>query len=246
MKSGIFVVGLVFLALPLWGSPELSGLWALYQVTVDRWEVPFIGERERIGETFSLVKIVQNGKDLEIVIVRPCGVFVDSGTSLVRIVIPEALWQLRAGDRVRGRLVWEDPHWIVEVPRFPEVYGVKLEDPYNDPLPKSPEDPRIFDHDGDGKPGVTVRITVAFLLSGEVYTVQRLWREYRGILESPNLIRGTLFWENEEFIVGASSPFLVQSGQSIPDYSRSFFVLLKLDEPWECAKLVEVLSQRYR
>ncbi len=246
MKSGIWAAGLVLFSPTLWGYPDLSGLWALCEVTVERWEVPFMGERERIGETFSLVEIVHNGPDLEIVIVRPCGVLVDSGTSLVRVTIPEAFWRLRAGERVRGRLVQEGSHWIVEVPRFPEVYGVRLDDPYRDPLPTSPEDPRIVDHDGDGKPGVTVLVTVALLLSGEVYTVQRFWREYRGVLENPGFIRGTLFWENEEFLVGASSSLFLQSGKGVPDYARSFFVLLRIDEPWDCARVMEVLSQRGR
>ena len=46
-------------------------------------------------------------------------------------------------------------------PETPTGIGVDLEDPANEPLPTDPNDPRIADDDGDGKPGVTATITVS-------------------------------------------------------------------------------------
>ena len=42
-------------------------------------------------------------------------------------------------------------------PETPTPIGIRMEDP-DQPLPKDPKDPRIADDDGDGKPGVTVKI----------------------------------------------------------------------------------------
>ena len=60
------------------------------------------------------------------------------------------------------------------------VNGVHLRDPARDPLPTAADDPRVFDQDQDGQPGLTVQI--GGLLEGEVQLVQRTITRLTGTL----------------------------------------------------------------
>ena len=62
-------------------------------------------------------------------------------------------------DRVDGVL-------RVRRPATPTPVGVRLADPTHEPLPTDPDDPRLVDDDGDGRPGITVGIAVGDDLAG--------------------------------------------------------------------------------
>lgn len=50
---------------------------------------------------------------------------------------------------------------------FVDLVSVELEDPVGEALPEEPDDARVLDQDGDGRPGVTVVIDNALLGEGE-------------------------------------------------------------------------------
>lgn len=93
--------------------------------------------------------------------------------------------------------------WEVRTSRFVAVVGADLPDPENDPLPGDPEDPRVTDPDGDGKPGLTVH--VEGVVSGGVYVVQRIERALEGRLTSDGKMSGTVVGSNQQRKLGASN-----------------------------------------
>lgn len=93
--------------------------------------------------------------------------------------------------------------WEFRTSRFVAVVGADLTDPENDPLPGDPEDPRVTDPDGDGKPGLTVH--VEGVVSGGVYVVQRLERALEGRLTSDGKMSGTVVGSNQQRKLGASN-----------------------------------------
>ena len=96
-------------------------------------------------------------------------------------------------------------------PATPTPVGVRLSDPTNEPLPTDPDDPRLVDDDGDGRPGITVGISVGDDLAGELYVARREVFAYEVFLEEPDLLTGTVTDNSEQLLIGASDPLFMMS-----------------------------------
>lgn len=124
-------------------------------------------------------------------------------------------------------------------PATPTGIGVRLEDPANDPLPTDPDDPRIADDDGDGKPGVTARITVTPELTGEIYLARREIFAYEVDLQPDGSLTGTVDDHSEQLVIGASDEAFETNAQweQYPDPAKSPIILLPVDRDWDCERL---------
>ncbi|MBC7169568.1 hypothetical protein H5T54_01345 [Candidatus Bipolaricaulota bacterium] len=219
---------------------DLTGTWAVMQVTSDIVVYPFVGEKTRTTTLILRVEMRQQGTEVQ-VYESHCLVDTDTGTTMVTTEIPEAfLRSLGVVERTATLEATADGWRFVE-PWPTEIHGARLADPVNDPLPTAADDPRVFDQDGDGKPGITVRVTVLGLISGEVYAVQRLSKLLEGQVVTPDLIRGLITWSNEQVTIGASNPFLNTSGnaQVDPVRERSYFVAIRVPAGTTCDDLKE-------
>lgn len=217
---------------------DLTGTWAVMQVTSDIVVYPFVGEKTRTTTLVLHVKMVQNGREVTVQETH-CLADVDDGTAMVTTEIPEAF--LRSIGTVERKAVLEpDPAgWRFILPWGTQVHGARLTDPVNDRLPTTADDPRVLDQDGDGKPGITVRAAILGLISGEVYAVQRLWKLLEGTVVTANLIRGLITWTNEQVTIGASNRFLNTSGDARidPVRERSYFVAIRVQTGTTCDDL---------
>ena len=93
-------------------------------------------------------------------------------------------------------------------PPTPTPIGIRLEDPANESLPDDPNDPRIFDADGDGNPGVTSTVKVSDDLQGEIYLARREIFAYDVTQVDPDRLEGSITDSSEQLILGASNPAL--------------------------------------
>jgi hypothetical protein len=120
---------------------------------------------------------------------------------------------------------------------------VELDDPMNETLPESAEDPRVIDQDGDGEPGMTVR--VEGIISGDIYVAQRNWKVFCGDLvsgdettgsEDAPRIAGNIRWGMDQRVLGASSGLLNRQTDSVPhpDLARNTFEIVPIDPAWGC------------
>jgi len=243
-------LALLFSVVPLLGVaqegwPDLSGSWALFQVISDYWDVPLLGERPRRIYQIAKIRVDQNGAALLLRSETICAMVFDMGTSLVQISItPEFLAAVKIGP-LSGKLVPSERGIALVIPEFLVLNGVRLTDPFSEPLPTMPDDPRVVDLDGDGKPGFTVMVRIFGLFSGETYVIQRLRQEYRGTVLSPDYIRGTIAWKDEQVTLGASASFFLipGKGRPDPDPNRSFFVLRKIRGDEGCEELRELFRE---
>ncbi len=125
-------------------------------------------------------------------------------------------------------------------PATPTPVGIRLDDPARESLPTDPDDPRIVDDDGDGKPGITVTIRVTDELTGELYIARREIFAYEAMLVEPDLLTGTVTDRSEQLVIGASDPVFAGSGTSWvqhPDPTKSPIMLVRVDEDWDCDRL---------
>lgn len=232
-------------------SLDLSGVWAMLQITSEIGSIPIVGNRTRTTTTHFRLIIEQNDDALA-VLETTCGTKIDDGTVMVSTTIPDAfLNSLGVTERVaRLEFVSEvDPptgnpssERRIVFPWNTQVLGARLEDPENEILPMDEADPRVFDQDNDGHPGMTVRVEIMGLIGGEVYVVQRNRNRLIGTVISPGFIRGTIEWETEQVILGASSSFLASGGQGSPDPDpeRNFFLARRIDPMLDCADILQM------
>jgi len=224
---------------------NLSGVWAMVQITSEIVSIPIVGNRTRTTTTYLRLILEQTGDALS-VLETNCGTSIDDGTVMVNTTIPEAfLRSLGVTQRAaRLELVSEmnpsagapSPERRIVFPWATQVLGARLEDPENEALPLDVADPRVFDQDDDDHPGMTVRVEIMGLIGGEVYVVQRNRNRLIGTVVSPGFIRGTIEWEIEQVVLGASSPFLASGGQGFPDPDpeRNFFLARRIDPMLDC------------
>lgn len=100
----------------------------------------------------------------------------------------------------------EDGNWKVWRPATPTLIGIDG-DP-DVPLSMDPNDPNINDDDGDGKPGVTVGLTLYGSIEGELYIARREIFQNDLTLYSAGSLHGHVVDESEQLVIGASLAFL--------------------------------------
>ncbi len=131
----------------------------------------------------------------------------------------------------------------VQRPATPTPVGIRLDDPFNDPLPTDPNDPRIVDDDGDGKPGLTVTIEVTPEFIGELYIARREIFAFEAFLTEPDLLTGVVTDDSEQLVIGASDPVFASSpanwGQ-YPDLDQ------EPDHPAACRRELGLRTPRRR
>ena len=127
----------------------------------------------------------------------------------------------------------------VSRPATPTAIGIKITDPSTEALPTDPKDPRIFDADGDGHPGVTSKVKVSDALQGEIYLARREIFAYDLTQQSPDRLVGSITDRSEQLILGASNPLFLASAQwkQIDDPKRNPVIWQRVDADWDCDRL---------
>lgn len=82
-----------------------------------------------------------------------------------------------------------------------QLFGVNLEDPLSDEMPTDATDPRVYDGDNDGNPGLTLIVG----RDCEMYVAQRSSIRYRGLFATPNQIVGESSTLYAQVVLGSSS-----------------------------------------
>jgi hypothetical protein len=163
----------------------------------------------------------------------------------VNPIVPEGLTKAII---VEGELQSEQRNGktVYTRPEAPTPVGVKLDDPANDPLPTDPEDPRIWDEDGDGKLGVTS--IIKGLISGETYSVRRERYSLTFEATSETSFFGTIVDRSENYILAATNKDLERQIvlEPDPDASKSTIQLVRLTRGMDCAALLKQKDQLFK
>lgn len=221
-------------------DPEsLPGTYAMLQVNARITNVPVVGLTHT--ETHALLRatVTRGGADRLDMLIEVCDLKQVSETTLVRVVFPEAfLKSLETYPRVIELRPDLGTNRFIS-PLAVEVYGVHLADPVNDALPTEAGDSRVYDQDGDGKPGVTIRVTG--LVDGEIWLIQRSRSTLQGAFESPDRWSGLIDSEVEQVYLGADNPILAKPNESTkdPDPSHSYIQLSRVPADKDCVWIRE-------
>jgi len=220
-------------------AADLGGRYVLSQRTVVVAPIPILPDLSSETWSVALVDLSPSSGRLSGE-GRLCHIEMRSSSSLVRTELPPGLRRLLSDVRLDARLTPRpDGVSLSEVPRV-RVLGAKLVDPARDDLPRDVADPRIFDHDGDGHPGVTVR--VRGIVNGDVYVVQRGSAALEGESD-PFGFHGAVRFKTDDVVVGATKSVLMRRSKTLPDRARSTFVLRKVDAAVDCDRALALARQ---
>ena len=105
-------------------------------------------------------------------------------------------------------------------------------------LPAKVDDSSVYDWDGDGQPGATLKISVPLLPDGELYVVQRGQSILNGRINRPGRIDGSievLIFEHR--VLDAWPGFLNRSPEITPDPKESRFSIIPIPQGSSCETL---------
>ena len=113
---------------------------------------------------------------------------------------------------VTGRVVAVDDDPTLSLDRAGFAVGMQLDDPVTDALATDEDDPRVVDLDEDGKPGISIKVSVGRVFLGARVVLERL----RGRIGDDGVLSGAADIGGELAVYGDTIPF-VNVGKKIDE-----------------------------
>ena len=141
----------------------------------------------------------------------------------------KAVQAIKPNDQ-KVELSLKDGKWHILRPPTPSLLGI-TGDP-SKPLSKDRNDTKLIDPDGDGKPGVTVKISIAKIINGEIYITRREIFTHFLTLNNDGTLTGYVKDESEQFVVGASLKILDQASNNfqLPSKGMNPVILVPISD----------------
>lgn len=217
-----------------WTDLDLAGTWAQLHVVSAYAIAPLVGQVNTISVALARWEVVASETGYDVIQVA-CALELQSDSEFATTIIPEAFVQAVApvAKSVVLDLTRTPPGYYH--PPTAEVHGALLDNPLVDSMPTSADDPRVFDQDGDGHPGMTVFVTG--IIDGALYIVQRNVSEQTGVMVSLDRFEGLLGWEQEQIVLGSDNPILADNppvSAIDPDPTHSYCVTVRIEDGWQC------------
>jgi hypothetical protein len=234
----------LFLALSsAWAAPDedLGGTYLLAQRTTTVADLPVLPNISAQTRSVALLSLSQRGDRLHGAGTL-CHIEIVSSSALVKTELPAALkkilWHVELDASLQPT---RDGYRLRQSPRS-VVLGAHLEDQAGDALPASARDGRVFDQDGDGHPGVTLR--VRGIVAGELYVVQRATSLLDGTGRAGRF-SGRVSFSSDDVVLGATRRLLTLRTRTRPDLARSSFWLERLPARSTCRDAMTSAAARW-
>lgn len=215
---------------------RLAGLYAMQTRFASIQTLPFLGDQRSVTRAYALVTIEETGGTLRFT-EEGCRAEIEGGGTTMT-EIPDAIARSVGPRAATLEFHEEGGAWRWTRPMIETAVGW-MPAGASDALPEMATDPRVFDQDEDGNPGVTVR--VSGFASGDVYVVQRQRTWYDGPIGTSGEITG----ENhagggEQRTIGASTMLLDMDVPSRADTNTedNTVRLVPLEGEYDCDRLV--------
>jgi len=219
---------------------QFVGSWAIQSKVTQAQDVPGIGLKESTITTLSFADFKLDAQNQLVMTQKDCRITSTGVPGISTVTIADAVPQTTPSSTAAvkvcdtaGSLSWQRDQATVLV-------GCKLADPINTPLPTMPNDAAVFDQDGDGKVGITIKIGGTFPgTSGDLYTVQRQRFSYTSTaLPSAGKANGTTLDRSEQNTLDATNQLLKQKVALSAVDAKSTFRLAKITGITTCTDLI--------
>lgn len=212
------------------------GTYRLEMIMVSTTRVPFFGASKSASRSVSLVQIYRDGASLT-QSHKACDFRVLEDSMMIKMVFPEKFIAALANHTYPVQLEREGQGWSYHADLGVERIGYR-DSGIEDKLPVKADDPAVFDWDGDGHPGATLKLSIPLLPTGELYIVQRGQSILTGRVVRPGRIEGNIeVRQFDQRVIGAWPGFLAKSPEIEPDPKESRFTLSPVAEDTSCEML---------
>lgn len=212
------------------GDPGTDGTYVLWQKTVSTTKLPVVKDVTATTTAISLLQLNHKADRLS-GSGTLCDLKLESTSSVVKTTFPDAFLKVVQSVSFDAKLEERAGRPYLVSTQKTQVLGANLKAPHLDPMPKEADDPRVYDQDGDGAPGVTVR--VSGIVSGEVHLVQRTKTRFSGAATA-NGFAGGIHYELEQNVIGATSSMLKRGPNPVADPNGSAFSLIRVPKNTSC------------
>ncbi len=213
-------------------AANLTGTWARMVITTAESSAPLVGAVTTTNARIFLDQVSHEGGELQVESLI-CDMDVETSTGMASTVVPDAFVE------AVGRNTWQATLESGQV-RSPRTYNTLglVEVGPDDALPSSADDARVIDPDRDGQPGVTIEVTG--LAGGEMYFVQRNWREFDSTRVTGTTIDGTVRWDATRVVLDATSRSLRNARPAVPTQSptENYFRMTRIADEATCSSIL--------
>ncbi|HEY7163777.1 MAG TPA: hypothetical protein VIB79_04390 [Candidatus Binatia bacterium] len=243
-KLGILSFALLLTAIPSTAAlSELqdeavlpAGTYRLEMIMATITRLPFFGSSKSASKSVSLVAIQRDESGL-MQTHRVCDFRVLEDSRMVKMIFPEKFVAALATHRYPITVEKDGQGWRYRADLGLERIGYRDEGS-DGQIPSRIDDPSVYDWDGDGSPGATLKISVPLLPEGELYVVQRGHSLLDGRIVQPGKVEGVIEVRAfEQRVLGAKPSFLNRSPQIDPDPKESRFSMTLVPKGSTCDSL---------
>ena len=211
------------------------GRYRLEMIMASTAKIPFFGTSKSASKSVSLVEIRRDGSGI-IQNHRVCDFRVKE-SAMIKMVFPEKFIAALAKHSYPIQLEKDAQGWSYRADLGMERIGYRANGT-DDKLPAKIDDAAVFDWDGDGHPGATLKLSVPLLPAGELYIVQRGQSILTGQVVQPGKIEGGLeVRQFDQRVLAARPGFLARSPEITPDPKESRFSLTQVSADSTCETL---------
>ena len=216
---------------------QLSGTYAVHDRVTTITTLPGVGEYTMTGHYYGLAEITADGSDHQI---RQwyCAGRVEWDGPLEILFSDDSV---RAIPEIVGPLVVDADADGVRISRATLSVPVGFDGEADATLPIDATDPRIFDADGDGHPGITVQMEGS--VTGAIYVARIERSEWDAVADADGQFHGQIRDASEQFIIAATSPLLAAQpiDRPHPDPAESTIHMVPVAETTDCAQLLDMM-----
>jgi hypothetical protein len=213
-----------------------AGLYRLEMIMASTTRVPLFGSSKSASRSVSLVEI-RRGAGGTIQNHRVCDFRVLEDSAMIRMVFPEKFIAALARQTYPIQLEKDSQGWNYRADLGVQRIGYRGE-AAEEKLPTKIDDPAVFDWDGDGHPGATLKLSIPLLPTGELYVVQRGQSILTGRVVQPGRIEGAIeVRQFDQRVIGAWPGFLAKSPDIEPNPKESRFTLSQVAGDSTCETL---------
>jgi hypothetical protein len=212
------------------------GTYRLEMIMATISRLPFFGSSKSASKSVSLVEVRRAGADL-VQSHQVCAFRVLEDSAMIKMVFPDKFVAALAKHTYPIQIEKDSQGWRYRADLGVERIGYRT-DATDGKLPTSIDDPAVYDWDGDGHPGATLKLTVPLLPDGELYVVQRGQSLLTGRVVTPGRIDGDIEVRSfEHRVLGAWPNFLNRSPEIVPDPKGSRFSISPVPIGTTCESL---------
>jgi len=217
-------------------DPLPPGMYRLEMVLASVARLPFFGLSKSASRSVSLIEVTNNHNGL-LQRHEVCDFHVLQDSAMIKMVFPDKFVAALAKHSYPVQIEKDGQGWRYRADLGVERIGYRSTSSESS-LPTKLDDPSVYDWDGDGHPGATLKISVPLLPDGELYIVQRGHSILSGRVTARGRIEGSIEIRSfEHRVLGAWPEFLNRSPEIIPDPAASRFTIIPIPHGSVCETL---------